>query len=141
MTGPRATTASKRARLPPDGAGLRRPWREHLRELRAAMRDAERQRGRDREQTLVRACRAFTQIAPPPRETRAFDRAAWAIEVKLGRMVNDCVGCFAMRSVPEDRPGRRSKRGDETPTCREDNREAARDHHRRARAPRRARSD
>jgi hypothetical protein len=101
----------------PEASGTKRAlpvrpsWREQLSNVRSAMSKAERERGPERESTLVQACQAFVLVTidAEPRETRAFDRAAWAVEVKLGRMVNDCIGCFATRSLPEDPPADRRR--------------------------------
>jgi hypothetical protein len=108
---PRATGGGLEASGAKGVLPVRRSWREQLRDVRTTMSKAERQRGREREATLVRACRAFVLVTidAEPRETRAFDRAAWAVEMKLGRMVNDCIGCFATRSLPEDPPADRRR--------------------------------
>ena len=93
----------------PGSANPRQPkmWREQLRDVRAALRKAARQRGSEREHSLVRACRAYVtivRVGAPTGETRAFDRVAWELELKLGRIINDCIGCFAERPVPDDPP-------------------------------------
>ncbi len=103
------------------------PWRESFAAVRAALRDAEKLTGKEREHALVRVARAFCDAdsddAPGWRinsrgegvrtettETRAFNRAGKILDRRLRAVVGECIGCFGMRHLPEDRRRKRTQR-------------------------------
>jgi hypothetical protein len=94
-------------------------WRQQIRAVRAALREAESLRGVERRHALIRVCRGVVALEAPgwrrrpngedyrveTADTRAYDRAEWRLELEVGSAIKDCIGCVAMRPLPEDREG------------------------------------
>jgi hypothetical protein len=99
-----------------------RMWRLALGRVGEAIAVARRLRGPERQHALVRACRLLVGVQAPgwrmrngngykvmSPSVREFDRAEWAMEKRLAKLVRCCIGCVADHPLPEDPPRRRRR--------------------------------